>query len=157
MRHNIYLKQEKKVGTTIMIRYKIDIMKELNDKGYNYTRIKKEKLLSAQTLENIKQGKSITLDTLNKVCLMTKLRVEDIIEMTATDEEREKYYQQKLFVNSYWQELTSNKVLLNAIKQAFHSSQRDNKDTKLYPVYSRKTLDIQGFSLFEILSDFAYQ
>lgn len=93
MRHNIYLKQEKKVGTTIMIRYKIDIVKELNDKGYNYTRIKKEKLLSAQTLENIKQGKSITLDTLNKVCLMTKLRVEDIIEMTATDEEREKYYQ----------------------------------------------------------------
>ena len=93
-----------------MIRYKIDIMKELNDKGYNYTRIKKEKLLSAQTLENIKQGKSITLDTLNKVCLMTKLRVEDIIEMTATDEEREKYYQQKLFVNSYWQELTSNKA-----------------------------------------------
>ena len=76
-----------------MIRYKIDIMKELNEKGYNYTRIKKEKLLSAQTLENIKQGKSITLDTLNKVCLMTKLRVEDIIEMTATDEEREKYYQ----------------------------------------------------------------
>lgn len=76
-----------------MIRYKIDIMKELNEKGYNYTRIKKEKLLSAQTLENIKKGKSITLDTLNKVCLMTKLRVEDIIEMTATDEEREKYYQ----------------------------------------------------------------
>lgn len=74
-----------------MIRYKIDIMKELNEKGYNYTRIKKEKLLSAQTLENIKRGKSITLDTLNKVCLMTKLRVEDIIEMTATDEEREKY------------------------------------------------------------------
>ena len=93
MRHNIYLKQEKKVGTTIMIRYKIDIMKELNDKGYNYTRIKKEKLLSAQTLENIKQGKSITIDTLNKVCLMSKLRVEDIIEMAATDEEREKYYQ----------------------------------------------------------------
>lgn len=91
MRHNIYLKQEKKVGTTIMIRYKIDIMKELNEKGYNYTRIKKEKLLSAQTLENIKQGKSITLDTLNKLCLMTKLRVEDIIEMTATDEEKEKY------------------------------------------------------------------
>lgn len=76
-----------------MIRYKIDIMKELNEKGYNYTRIKKEKLLSAQTLENIKKGKYITLDTLNKVCLMTKLRVEDIIEMTATDEEREKYYQ----------------------------------------------------------------
>lgn len=74
-----------------MIRYKIDIMKELNEKGYNYTRIKKEKLLSAQTLENVKQGKSITLDTLNKICLMTKLQVEDIIEVIATDEEKEKY------------------------------------------------------------------
>nr|DAP95534.1 MAG TPA: structural protein [Caudoviricetes sp.] len=75
-----------------MIRYKIDIMKELNEKGYNYTRIKKEKLLSAQTLENVKQGKSITLDTLNKICLMTKLKVEDIIEVIATDEEKEKYF-----------------------------------------------------------------
>nr|DAD69078.1 MAG TPA: DNA-binding protein [Siphoviridae sp. ctFiA6] len=75
-----------------MIRYKIDIMKELNSKGYNYMRIKREKLLSAQTLENIKRGKSITLDTLNKVCLMTNLRVEDIIEVIATDEEKEKYF-----------------------------------------------------------------
>lgn len=74
-----------------MIRYKLDIMKELTGKGYSYTRIKKEKLLSAQTLENIKRGKSITLDTLNKVCLMTNLRVEDIIEVIATDEEKEKY------------------------------------------------------------------
>ena len=75
-----------------MIRYKIDIMKELNNKGYNYMRIKREKLLSAQTLENIKRGKSITLDTLNKVCLMTNLRVEDIIEVIETDEEKEKYF-----------------------------------------------------------------
>lgn len=75
-----------------MIRYKINIMKELTGKGYSYTRIKKEKLLSAQTLENIKRGKSITLDTLNKVCLMTNLRVEDIIEVIATDEEKERYY-----------------------------------------------------------------
>lgn len=75
-----------------MIRYKIDIMKELTGKGYSYTRIKKEKLLSAQTLENVKLGKSITLDTLNKICLMTKLKVEDIIEVIATDEEKEKYF-----------------------------------------------------------------
>ncbi len=75
-----------------MIRYKIDIMKELKRRGYNYMRIKKEKLLSGQTLENIKQGKSITLDTLNKLCLMTKLSVGDIIEVVVTDEEKERYY-----------------------------------------------------------------
>jgi hypothetical protein len=75
-----------------MIRYKIDIMKELNNKGYNYMRIKKEKLLSAQTLENVKLGKSITLDTLNKICLMTRLQPQDIIEVIATDEEKAKYF-----------------------------------------------------------------
>ena len=75
-----------------MIRYKIDIMKELNNKGYNYMRIKKEKLLSAQTLENVKLGKSITLDTLNKICLMTNLQPKDVIEVIATDEEKAKYY-----------------------------------------------------------------
>ena len=67
-------------------------MKELYRRGYNYMRIKKEKLLSGQTLENIKQGKSITLDTLNKLCLMTNLRVEDIIEVIATEEEKKKYF-----------------------------------------------------------------
>ena len=75
-----------------MIRYKIDIMKELNNKGYNYMRIKKEKLLSSQTLENVKLGKSITLDTLNKICLMTNLQPKDIIEVIATDEEKVKYF-----------------------------------------------------------------
>jgi hypothetical protein len=75
-----------------MIRYKIDIMKELNNKGYNYMRIKKEKLLSSQTLENVKLGKSITLDTLNKICLMTNLQPKDVIEVIATDEEKAKYY-----------------------------------------------------------------
>lgn len=75
-----------------MIRYKIDIMKELNNRGYNYMRIKKEKLLSAQTLENIKRGKSITLDTLNKICVMTRLQPQDIIEVIATDEEKAKYF-----------------------------------------------------------------
>jgi len=41
-------------------------------------------------------------------------------------------------------------------REELRSSVRDNKETKLYPVYSRKSLDIQGFSLFEILSVFAY-
>lgn len=75
-----------------MINYKIDIMQELNKKGYTYIRIKKEKLLSAQTLENIKRGKSITLDTLNKICLLTGLQPGDIVEVTATNEEKAKYF-----------------------------------------------------------------
>lgn len=75
-----------------MIKYKIDVFAELKNKGYNQTRIQKEKLLPAQTQLNIKAGKSITLDTLNKLCIMLKMQPSDIIEVIVTDEEKIKYY-----------------------------------------------------------------
>ena len=75
-----------------MIFYKIDVLKTLKEHGYNQTRIKREKLLPAQTLQNIKSGKSITLDTLNKICVMCKCQPGDIIEVIPTDEEKIKYY-----------------------------------------------------------------
>lgn len=75
-----------------MIKYKIDVFQELKNKGYNQTRIQREKLLPAQTAQNIKAGKSITLDTLNKICIMTKLQPGDIIGVEPTSEEKIKYY-----------------------------------------------------------------
>ena len=75
-----------------MIRYKIDVFDELKKKGYNQTRIQKDNLLPAQTQINIKQGKSITLDTLNKLCIMLKMQPGDIIEVVPTDDEKIKYY-----------------------------------------------------------------
>lgn len=75
-----------------MIKYKIDIFGELKKRGYNQTRIQREKLLPAQTRQNIKAGKSITLDTLNKLCIMCKCQPGDLVEVVPTDEEKIKYY-----------------------------------------------------------------
>ncbi|MEG0828987.1 MAG: helix-turn-helix domain-containing protein [Anaerovoracaceae bacterium] len=75
-----------------MINYKIDVFAELKSKGFNQTRLQKENLLPKQTMSNIKAGKSITLDTLNKICLMARLQPGDIIEVVANDEEKIKYY-----------------------------------------------------------------
>ena len=75
-----------------MIKYKIDIFKKLKECGYNQTRIQKEKLLPGQTQQNIKAGKPISLDTLNKICIMTKLQPGDIVEVIPTDEEKIRYY-----------------------------------------------------------------
>ena len=75
-----------------MIRYKVDIKEELKRHGFNQTRIQKERLLPAQTMQNIKAGKSITLDTLNKICIMCRCQPSDIVEIIPTDEERIKYY-----------------------------------------------------------------
>ena len=75
-----------------MIRYKIDVFKEMSKYGFNQTKIQKEKLLPRQTVANIKAGKSITLETLNKICLMCRLQPGDIIEVVPTDEEKIKYH-----------------------------------------------------------------
>ena len=75
-----------------LIKYKIDVFDELKKHGYNQTRIQKERLLPAQTAQNIKAGKSITLETLNKICIMCKMQPGDIIEVVPTNEEIIKYY-----------------------------------------------------------------
>ncbi len=48
--------------------------KELSKHGFNQTRIQKENLLPRQTITNIKAGKNITLETLNKICVMCGLQ-----------------------------------------------------------------------------------
>ena len=75
-----------------MIKYKVDVFLLLKEHGYNQTRIQKEKLLPAQTAQNIKAGKSITLETLNKICIMCKCQPGDLVEVVPTDEEKIKYY-----------------------------------------------------------------
>ena len=47
-----------------MIRYKVDVIKEMSKYSYNQYKIQKEKLLLGQTIANIRAGKSITLETL---------------------------------------------------------------------------------------------
>lgn len=75
-----------------MIRYKKDIDKELKRLGYTSSVIQKNKLLPSQTLQNIRAGKSITLDTLNKLCIMLRCQPSDLIECVVTDEEKIKYF-----------------------------------------------------------------
>lgn len=75
-----------------MLRYKIDILAELKKHGYNQTRINKEKLFPSQTLQNMREGKSISWDTLNKICIMCKMQPGDILEEIPTNEEKIKYY-----------------------------------------------------------------
>jgi DNA-binding Xre family transcriptional regulator len=75
-----------------MIKYKIDVFQELKEHGYNQTKIQRENLLPRQTMQNIRAGKGITLETLNKICIMLKKQPGDIVEVIPTDEEKIKYY-----------------------------------------------------------------
>lgn len=52
-----------------MFRYKIDILKALADNGYNTSRLRKDRIMSQATMQNIRQGKGITTDTINTICV----------------------------------------------------------------------------------------
>lgn len=43
-----------------MFNYKIDVLKELSKHGYTSTRMRKEKIMSEATMQNLRKGKGIT-------------------------------------------------------------------------------------------------
>ena len=75
-----------------MWRYKIDILKELSNRGYTSTKLRKYKIISEGTMQHIRNGKGITTDTLNTICLILRCQPSDIIEIIPTDEEKIKYF-----------------------------------------------------------------
>ena len=75
-----------------MIKYKIDVLKELKKRGFTSSRLRKEKIISEATMQNIRHEKSITLETLNTICLILRCQPSDIIEIIPTDNEKIKYF-----------------------------------------------------------------
>ena len=73
-----------------MLRYKIDVADALERKGFNLYKAKTTKLLSQDTLKKIKkEDTNISLESLNKVCLILDMQPKDLIEFKATAEEDE--------------------------------------------------------------------
>ena len=75
-----------------MIRFKIDVMKELKNKGYSANRLRNEKLLSESTMQNIrvsynnKSCISINTKALNTICGILKKQPGQILEFIPEDQ-----------------------------------------------------------------------
>lgn len=73
-----------------MLKYKIDIADALERKGFNLYKAKTTKILSQDTLKKIKkEDTNISLESLNKVCLLLDMQPKDLLEFKATAEEEE--------------------------------------------------------------------
>lgn len=57
----------------------------MKEKGLTTTRIRKEKIISEATLQNIRKGKSITMDSLAALCQALECQPADIIEYVEED------------------------------------------------------------------------
>lgn len=64
-----------------MFRYKIDVIAELRKHGVTYYNTRKTGLFSQGTMHALSQGKSVTLETLDKVCCILDCQLSDIIEI----------------------------------------------------------------------------
>lgn len=63
------------------IRYKIDIMQALKEKGYTTYRIRKEKIFGQKTLQDFRDGKPVLSSVcLEKLCQILNLQIGDILE-----------------------------------------------------------------------------
>jgi hypothetical protein len=74
-----------------MIRFKIDVISYLKEVGYNQTMLQGG-LLPKSTIQSLKDNKSITINTLNKVCILTGLQPGDLLEYIKVPEEEEKLF-----------------------------------------------------------------
>lgn len=70
-----------------MLRYKIDIIKSLNDAGYNTTKIRNEKLIGESSLSNIRAGKPVSAKTLDTICRLLGCQPGFIYEYVKDEEE----------------------------------------------------------------------
>lgn len=63
-----------------MIRYKIDILAALKEKGYNTNRLRKEKLLAEGVIQSLREGKYIALQNVDKICCLLDCQPADLLE-----------------------------------------------------------------------------
>lgn len=75
-----------------MLKYKINIAESLENKGFNTYKAKTTKILSQDTLKKIKKGDmSISLESINRICMLLDLQPKDLIEYVEDEEEKKKY------------------------------------------------------------------
>lgn len=67
-------------GEFMAIRYKVDIMAELKQKGYSSTKIREEKLIGQSYLQQIRHGDLVSWKTLDTICSLLDCQPGDLIE-----------------------------------------------------------------------------
>ena len=62
------------------IRYKVDVMAELKQKGYTSTKIREEKLIGQSYLQQLRHGELVSWKTLDTICSLLECQPGDLIE-----------------------------------------------------------------------------
>lgn len=62
------------------LKYKIDVLSALKEKGYNTNRLRKEKLLGESTIQQLREGKLVSWTNIDRICTLLECQPGDIVE-----------------------------------------------------------------------------
>lgn len=62
------------------LRYKIDVLKALKEKGYSSSRIREEKLIGQSYLQQLRHNELVSWKTIDTICALLQCDVGDIVE-----------------------------------------------------------------------------
>ena len=65
-----------------MLKYKVDILSELNQRGITSYRIRKENLFGESAMTRIRNKEMVSTKTLDQLCRLLSMQPGDIIEFT---------------------------------------------------------------------------
>lgn len=60
--------------------YKIDVLKELKEKGYNTSRLRKDKIMGEATIQKIRENQLVSWANMDTICGLLDCNVGDIVE-----------------------------------------------------------------------------
>lgn len=62
------------------LKFKIDVLAALKEKGYNTNRIRTEKLLSQSTLQKFRNGEGVSWENIETLCSLLECQPGDLLE-----------------------------------------------------------------------------
>ena len=62
------------------LRYKINVLDALKDKGYSSYTLRKEKLLSESTIQKLREGDGVAWDNLDTLCRLLNCDISELLE-----------------------------------------------------------------------------
>ena len=75
----------KRMALPMAIVYKIDVLKELKEKGYNTSRLRKDKLMGEATIQKIRENQLVSWANLDTICTLLNCNVGDVVEHQKED------------------------------------------------------------------------
>lgn len=62
------------------LKYKINVLDALKDKGYSSYTLRKEKLLSESTIQKLREGEGVAWDNLDTLCRLLDCDISELLE-----------------------------------------------------------------------------